>query len=154
MSEPELNFDLPAVMRLGRLPVIEPSADLWQRIVAAHVRRARIRRLALATAGCALAIALLIGTTAGPFATRRAAGVDWQARSQALELQVRALPSRQVNALASDAQAQLMIVDAALQAAYDDGAGRERVNALWEQRSKLLDALLQARRQNVEISRI
>jgi choline dehydrogenase-like flavoprotein len=160
MPEAELNFDQPR-MRLGRLPVMEPSADLWQRIVAEQDRRrrrSRGRRLAALGGTAVVAGTFLIGLLSGAF-DRRAAeqAIDWQARAQALELQLRAQSPASHDRgadFAADAQNELILVDSALQAAYDDGAGRDRVTALWKRRSELLSALLQARRQDLEISRI
>jgi hypothetical protein len=162
MSDSELSFDALPRPALGRLPVVEPAPDLWQRIATAHqqrVQRARVRRRTAVFGGSALAAALLLALGLGG-ADRPAPrdAVDWQARAQALELQLRALaatrPTGPAAALAGTAQNELVLVDAALQAAYDNGAERERLDALWKRRSELLGALLQARSKDVEISRI
>jgi hypothetical protein len=160
MSEPELTFrQLAQHLRLDQLPLAEPSAELWRRIAGAHrlrLRQARVRRLG---AWCGGAGVILLAAVIGWFdRAQTSAGVDWQARAQALELQLRALnaaASRPVDAATGDdAQDELVLVDAALQAAYDEGAAQERVTALWKRRSELLDALVSARRHNMQISRI
>jgi len=163
MSEPELTFhQLAQRLRLDELPLAEPSAELWSRIAAAHrqrARRAHGRRIAAWCAGCGVVLAALLGGTNGWFgAAPSSADVDWQARAQALELQLHALnsaPAPHFDAvIGSDTQNELVLVDAALQAAYDEGAAQEHVNALWKRRSELLDMLVNARRHNMEISRI
>jgi autotransporter translocation and assembly factor TamB len=163
MSESDLSFhQLAHRLRLDDLAQAEPSADLWQKIASAHqrnVRRARVRRGALWGGGCAVVLAALIGAAMGwSWRAQSPVEVDWQARAQALELQLRALnasaPAQASNTLASDAQNELLLVDVALQTAYDDGAEQQQVSALWKRRSELLSALVNARRQNMEISRI
>ena len=160
MSEPDLTFhQIARRLRLDDVPLVDPPVSLWPRIAGAHqqrLRRARARRLTAWCAGCCVVLAALLGVSASWFG-RVQPDVDWQARAQALELQLRALnaaaPDR-AGAAAVDAQNELVLVDGALQAAYDDGAGQERVSALWKRRSELLDALVNARRQNMQISRI
>ncbi|HEY2397276.1 MAG TPA: hypothetical protein VGH81_15045 [Rudaea sp.] len=165
MSEPDLTFhQLAQRLRLEQLPHVEPSAELWPRIARAHrqrLRQARVRRLSAWCGGAGvLLLAALIGASGGWFDMRQPSSttVDWQARAQALELQLRALnaaASRQVDAaIGSDAQDELVLVDLALQAAYDEGAAQERLTALWKRRSELLDVLVSARRHNMQISRI
>jgi hypothetical protein len=161
MSDRELNSE--ALPRLPLLPVVDPAPDLWQRIAAAHqqrVRRAQVRRR-VAFAGRAAAAVTLLVATGMWFGGQRSAPrdtVDWQARAQALELQLRALsasrPGGAAALLVATTQNELVLVDAALQAAYDNGGDRERTDSLWKRRSELLGALLQARTNNVEISRI
>jgi hypothetical protein len=81
--------------------------------------------------------------------------VDWQARAQALELRVRELERGQAPGTAApEAQVALVRLDAALQAAYDAGAERAELNALWRRRSELLAALMHAHQDNVHITRI
>ena len=165
MSNPDLTFrQLAQRLHLEQLPQAEPSPELWPRIAGAHrqrLRQARRRRVGAWCSGVGvLALAALIGASGDWFgmAQQPSASVDWQARAQALELQLRALngaASKHVDAAAGgDAQDELVLVDAALQAAYDEGVAQERVSALWKRRSELLDALLSARRHNMQISRI
>jgi len=162
MHEPELSFQhLAQRLRLRELPVGEPSPDLWQRIAATHagrVRRARVRR---AIVGSSLAAVVLIAILVAPkwlapSATER--DVDWQARAQALELQLRALRDNSGahadSAGALEAQSEIARVDDALQAAYDTGAERDQLELLWKRRSELLGALISVRQRHVEISRI
>jgi hypothetical protein len=162
MSEPELSFrHLTRRLRLRDLPVGEPSADLWQRIADTHagrVRRARVRR-GIVGSGLAAIVLIAILVVPGwlePSATQR--GVDWQARAQALELQLRALSdgggAHAENAGALEAQIEIARVDDALQAAYDTGAQRDQLELLWKRRSELLGALISVRQRHVEISRI
>ncbi|HET7063346.1 MAG TPA: hypothetical protein VFI49_03655 [Rudaea sp.] len=84
--------------------------------------------------------------------------VDWQARAQALELQLRALRdstgARTDNAGALETQSEIARVDDALQAAYDTGAEKDQLELLWKRRSELLGALISVRQRHVEISRI
>jgi hypothetical protein len=102
--------------------------------------------------------ALIVGADGWFGRTQSSVDVDWQARAQALELQLRALDAgasaRAGAPTAVDAQNELALVDVALQSAYDEGAEQQRVRALWKRRSELLSALVNARRQNMEISRI
>src|SRR6478752_4505040 len=95
MSEPELTFHhLAQRLRQSELPVGEPSPDLWQRIADTHagrVRRARVRRGII---GSSLVVIVLIAILVVPKWLEPSAmqrNVDWQARAQALELQLRAL---------------------------------------------------------------
>jgi hypothetical protein len=162
MSEPELSFhELTQRLRLRELPVGEPSPDLWQRIADTHggrVRRARMRRGII---GSGLAALLLVAVVVAPKWLEPSAmerEVDWQARAQALELQLGALrdsTSAHVdNAGALEAQSEIARVDDALQAAYDTGAERDQLELLWKRRSELLGALISVRQRHVDISRI
>jgi hypothetical protein len=162
MSEPELSFhELTQRLRLRALPVGEPSPDLWQRIADTHagrVRRARMRRGIIGSSLAALIlVAVLIAPKwLAPSAMERE--VDWQARAQALELQLRALRdsagAHTDNAGALETQSEIARVDDALQAAYDAGAERDQLELLWKRRSELLGALISVRQRHVEISRI
>jgi hypothetical protein len=103
-----------------------------------------------------LVAVLVVPKWLAPSATER--DVDWQARAQALELQLRALRdstgAHADNAGALEAQAEIARVDDALQAAYDTGAERDQLELLWKRRSELLGALISVRQRHVEISRI
>jgi len=157
VSESQLTSDGNSV-RLGELPIAEPSPDLWGRITHAHqvaLRRARRRRLALWSGSAIALVAALVGASALRAPRNPGGEVDWQARAQALELQLReAATAGRPGALPAEAYSELVRVDRALQAAYDEGAEHPRVTALWKRRSELLNTLLQARRENVEITRI
>jgi hypothetical protein len=162
MSEPELSFqNLAQRLRLRELPVGEPSPDLWQRIADTHagrVRRARVRRgiVGSSLAAIVLLAILVVPKWLEPSAAQR--DVDWQARAQALELQLRALRdssgAHADNAGALEAQSEIARVDDALQAAYDTGAEKDQLELLWKRRSELLGALISVRQRHVEISRI
>jgi hypothetical protein len=162
MSEPQLSFhELAQRLRLRELPVGEPSPDLWPRIAAAHagrVRRARRRRgiIGSSLAVIALVAVLIAPKWLAPAATER--DIDWQARAQALELQLHALQdSTGAHANgdgALEAQSEIARVDDALQTAYDTGAQRDQLALLWKRRSELLGALISVRQRHVEISRI
>ncbi|HZX91784.1 MAG TPA: hypothetical protein VFE67_14175 [Rudaea sp.] len=162
MSEPELSFHhLAQRLRLRELPVGEPSPDLWQRIADTHagrVRQARVRRGIIGSSLVAIVLVaiLVVPKWLEPSATQR--GVDWQARAQALELQLRALRdgtgAHADDAGALEAQAEIARVDDALQTAYDTGAEKDQLELLWKRRSELLGALISVRQRHVEISRI
>ena len=152
MAEQELN--LHAIVR--RLPAAETahvSADLWPRIAAAHQERQRRRRVQrLAGVSLAVAAVLTLAVTGPMWLTRPTAVVDWQARAQALEIQLNALAARgDANGMVD---AELVRIDAALQSAYDRGAPANELIPLWKQRSDLLSALLSARQQQVTLTRI
>lgn len=158
MSWQDLTSRFPSAARFDDLPVVEPSADLWQRIEQAHrarIRSARRRRIG-AMGAFSVAVALIAGGVAVQTMRMHSGGaIDWQARAQALELQLRALDAGQpVEARGGDADGELVRVDAALQAAYDNGGDRQQLDALWKRRSELLNVLVRARTQNLEISRI
>jgi len=162
MSEPELSFhELMQRLRLRELPVGEPSPDLWQRIADSHVGRMRRARMRRGIVGSSLAALILLAVLVAPKWLEPAAtehAIDWQARAQALELQLRALRdsigTHADNAGALETQSEIARVDDALQAAYDTGAERDQLEQLWKRRSELLGALISVRQRHVEISRI
>ena len=131
-----------------------PSADLWARIARAHLaRRARRRRLRV-SASISLAIACLAIVVCWP---ARGPTTDWQARAQALEIELSTLPVHGVgfdNPAALEAESRLMQLDEALQSAYDRGAASTELSPLWKQRSELLSTLLAVRQENVAVTRI
>lgn len=155
MSTQELNFHA-IVQRLSAEPESEPAADLWSRIAHAHLsRRQRWRRQRFAGAG----FAVLAGVAVVLIAARAPStgATDWQARAQALEIQLHARATSgdgTDNALALDAESELVRLDGALQAAYDHGARKSELVPLWKQRSELLSALLAARQQTLAVTRI
>jgi hypothetical protein len=158
MSEPELSFhELTQRLRLRDLPDGEPSPDLWQRIADAHVGRMRRARMRRGIIGSSLAALTLLAVLVAPKWLDAEREVDWQARAQALELQLRALRDNNAhadNAGALETQSEIARVDDALQAAYDTGAEKDQLELLWKRRSELLGALISVRQRHVEISRI
>jgi hypothetical protein len=155
MSTQELNFHALA-QRLATAPMSEPAPDLWSRIERAHLsRRQRRRRVRFAGAGLAV-----IAGVAVFFAASRlpeTVSTDWQARAQALEMQLhaRTVSTADIdNPLSLDTESELARVDGALQTAYDHGATKGELVPLWKQRSELLSALLAARRQSLSVTRI
>lgn len=148
MNEHDLNFhDLAAGLPAR---VVEPlPPDLWPRIAAAHLSRRRLRRWRRMTAGGAT-LAFIAAVLVSVSIWRRVAmpATDWQARAQALELQLDALPLPATSApMARLAESEIANLDASLQAAYDRGAARGDIEPLWQRRSELLDALLSVRQQ-------
>lgn len=158
MSEPQLSFhEMAQRLRLRRLPVSEPSSDLWQRIADAHQSRLRRIRWRRGIVGSGLAAAALAAFLIVPLWLAPAAegDVDWQARAQALELQLHALAAGATDSGGVlEAQSEIARIDSALQTAYDLGAEKEQLAPLWKRRSELLGMLLSVRQQHVEISRI
>ena len=156
MSEHESNFrDLAARLPAGTTAHV-PSADLWPRIAAAHLQRRRQRsRRRLLAGGCAIVLLATLALTVNFWRHAAAPAIDWQARAQALELQLDAMPTPAASdPLAQLAESELAHLDGSLQAAYDRGAAPRDLDPLWQRRSELLDALLSVRRQQVLPSRI
>jgi hypothetical protein len=155
MGTDELTFrDIAA--HLPPPPTFVPAADLWPRIAAAHSARRQRRRMQRIGAGVAvvLAAAVVLLPLAVP---KNSASIDWQARAQALEIELNALTELRANggnAVAFDAEAELSSVDGALQSAYDRGAQKEELAQLWKKRSELLSVLLAARQQQLTLTRI
>lgn len=149
MNEHELNLrDLAARLHASATTHM-PPADLWPRIAATHLARHRQRRgRRLAIAGGALALVAALAFTASTWRHAATPAIDWQARAQALELQLDALPTPAASEpLARLAETELARLDGNLQAAYDRGAPPRDLDPLWQRRSELLDALLSVRRQ-------
>jgi hypothetical protein len=156
MNEHESNFRDLAMRLPASATTHVPSADLWPRIAATHRMRRRQRQLRrLAVAGGALVLVAALAFTAGTWRQAAAPAIDWQARAQALELQLDALPIPAASdPLARLAESELAHLDGNLQAAYDRGAPSRDLDPLWQRRSELLDALLSVRRQHALPSRI
>jgi hypothetical protein len=152
MAEQELNLrDI-----IGRLPpgadMTHLGADLWPRIAQAHQKRLLRRRTQRAAVIGTAAVMLVVAVTVPAWFARPAPAIDWQARAQALEIQLNALAG---TVDADDvADAELARIDVALQAAYDRAAPANELVPLWKQRSDLLSALLVARQQQVTLTRI
>jgi hypothetical protein len=147
----ELNFN---DLARGLQATPEPSADMWSRIAGAHVarrqRRVRVRLAATFAFTLAGAAFFLVAPHLVP-------GTDWQARAQALELELRALPASDDAAegtVAREAESGLGRIDRALQAAYDRGARANELVPLWKQRSELLSTLMAVRQQSASVIRI
>ncbi|HEY4351969.1 MAG TPA: hypothetical protein VGN31_12130 [Paraburkholderia sp.] len=152
----ELNFrDIAA--QLPASPSFLTGGDLWPRIAAAHLARRRTRRIRNVAAG-GIVLTLLI--SASVFfslpSPHESPAVDWQARAQALEIQLNeAIASAPAGTpSASDAEVDLARVDRALQAAYDRGARKNELLPLWKQRSDLLSLLLAVHQQQLALTRI
>jgi len=157
MAKPELTYsELAQHLRLDQLPSAEPPPELWPRIAAARQQLVRRRRLryGIGAAGAAFALAVLLAGPASQSRPQPASAVDWQARAQALELQLHALAPATGAADVSAMQAEIASLDRTLQTAYDEGSDEDRLLPLWKKRSELLDALLDARRRHLQISRI
>jgi len=143
MREQPLNEE-PLHPVLAELPVFAPDAALWSRIAAEHAKRnaaPRPRRwIALAAAAAVVAAVIMVvpkftGTKPGePLA------VEGQRESQALESEWRSLTP--VSARPSVDLARLRIIDAALQSAYDRGAGSDELAPLWKERNDALRGLI------------
>jgi hypothetical protein len=132
---------------LSRLPEFEPPARLRERVRAGW--RERARRPLWLGAALAASLALLALVPRQPPSTPTAAGelATWQARSQALEAElygVRAAAAATPGRLAGEAE--LARLDAALQAAYDRGAGNDELVPLWRARADALQTLVTAYR--------
>lgn len=156
MNDEVLNFrDLAARLPTSAAAHV-PPADLWPRIAAAHRNRSRQRRLRQLTVGggaLALIAALVVWIAVRQYIA--APAIDWQARAQALELQLDALPMPAAgDPMARLAESELAHLDGRLQAAYDRGAAQRDVDPLWQRRSELLNALLSVRRQQTLPSQI
>ena len=155
MSTQELNFHALA-QRLATAPMSEPAPDLWSRIERAHLSRRQHRRR-LRFAGASLTVIAGVAVFLAASRLPETASTDWQARAQALEMQLhtRALSIADIdNPLSLDTESELARVDGALQTAYDHGATKGELVPLWKQRSELLSALLAARRQSLSVTRI
>ncbi|HET8940853.1 MAG TPA: hypothetical protein VFN13_02585 [Rudaea sp.] len=140
---------------IGGAPTVAdlPSPDLWSRIAVAHAQRVR-RRRNVRIAGAALVsvfgiCALLMLSSWHGLTQDATASVDWQARAQALELQLDGLPMPYLSQSPSAMRtvSEISRIDSSLQAAYDGGASRDSILPLWKRRSQLLSALLAERLQ-------
>jgi len=155
MPAQELNFYALA-QHLATAPMSEPAPDLWSRIERAHLSR-RQRRHRLRFVGASLALVAGLAVFLAASRLPEGASTDWQARAQALEMQLhaRTVPIADTeNPLSLDTESELAQVDGALQTAYDRGATKGELVPLWKQRSELLSALLAARRQSLSVTRI
>ena len=136
----------------------QSSAALWSRISATHARRVSRRRWQRLGLGTALTVAIASAALFYPHhAAREQEHIDWQARAQALELQLAVLQSEHAavaSAGADDITAELDAVDQRLRSAYESGPPTVDVSPLWQRRSELLDTLLAARKQGIALTHI
>ncbi len=130
------------------------SDDLWPRIASAHLLRRRKRRWQR-IAGVGMAAALVFVAAAGFHHAKTEPSIDWEARAEALEIQLNQADAMSRGArAAADTESELATVDRALQAAYDRGANKSELVPLWKQRSELLSVLLTVRQQQLALTRI
>lgn len=129
---------------LERLPEHEPDPALWARIqVVRASRQRRRRRQRGAWFGVGLAAAAMLSVVvlsrypapAGPSGEL----ASWRENSQSLEAQWRALAGSPVD---PRSRAQLRLIDAELQSAYDRGAAESELIPLWKSRSAALQDLI------------
>jgi hypothetical protein len=136
----------------------QASKALWSRISVAHTRRVSRRRWQRLGIGATLAVAIVSAMLIYPrHALHETERVDWQARAQALELQLAMLQSEHAavaSAGADDVTFELDAVDQRLRSAYEKGPPTEDVSPLWQRRSELLDTLLAARKQGLALTHI
>jgi hypothetical protein len=161
MTENESTFPLvSARLQMATLRTTEPPGDLWSRIESAHARRTLRRRLRIRTsAGFLVAVLVCVAAMGARWhlsAGSSGAEIDWQARAQALELQLRALesPRGTSSAAIGQVEAELAQVDRSLQSAYDRKPYTNELIPLWKRRSELLDTLLVARKQGLALTSI
>ncbi len=157
MNMKEEASQIPFPLRNELLVDPAPSSDLWSRIETAHrVRgaRRRTRRIGGAVMTCMMAGAVALGVAQFRPAPREP--VDWQARAEALEMQLHALQrdSQVVTNSAGELESELGDIDRSLQTAYEGGAPASDLAPLWKRRSELLDTLIVARKQNLLLTRI
>ena len=160
------NLQTSALLRTITNMESEPPVDLWSRIEAAHGTRVRRRRLRRFLAGGMFSAALVGAVALGGLRVASqmpngSASIDWQARAQALELQLQAL-ERDHGAVgrtvarydAGPAATELADIDRRLQAAYEHGKYTNELVPLWKRRSELLDTLIAARREGLTLTSI
>jgi len=141
---------------IDRLPAFDPPDALWDRVVArrsAHVRRARVRAVALTSVA---ALALVVGWRFAVRAPIDELANDPQARSGALETELASVRagSAAPGATVRDVEARLARVDDALQSAYDRHAQHDELARLWRERSELEAALLAAYQRPADLVRL
>lgn len=163
MSASEAEFSLLAQHLRNEAPAhAEPPADLWQRIENAHALRL-LRRRRRRYAGGAVVAALVCAMTFMDLHLHQQASIasediDWQARAQALELQLHALDrSREATIASTDAsevESELAQVDYRLQTAYEHREYTNELMPLWKRRSELLNTLIAARTHRLTLTHI
>lgn len=146
--------------KLRGLPALEPRVGGWERILAAHRRQQRARRVLVWAAGAAalLVMAVTAGLILRPEATTPSrfpdAGfndiADLMNASRELEMVLRSPSLRSPVLRPAEAarivalEDQLALIDTQL-VAVQAGPSRERALALWSDRVELLDDLVRAR---------
>jgi hypothetical protein len=129
---------------LAELPVFAPDAALWSRIAAEHAKRnatPRPRRwIGIAAAVAAAVVAIVAVPRLTGTKTGEPVALEGQRESQALEREWQSLTP--VSARPSVDLARLRVIDAALQSAYDRGAGTEELAPLWKERNEALRGLI------------
>jgi hypothetical protein len=166
MNETESNPRVASILSDIASTRAEPPADLWARIGKAHVtrvRRRRLRRIAIGgVLGVALVGAIVVTEPLLPKNVVNKNGTDWQARAQALELQLHTLESGSGKTATSadvayrgdPAESELADIDGRLQTAYEHGGNNNELLPLWKRRSELLDTLIKARREGLTLTSI
>lgn len=126
---------------LEGLPDFEPDPGLWARIQAARARRQRRRRNAWLGGGLAAAAVLCVVLLGRDRLPSGSAGdlASWREQAQSLESQWRTMAA---DALDPRSRAELRLIDAELQSAYDRGAGDDELIPLWKLRSAALQDLI------------
>jgi hypothetical protein len=147
--QPVNGADAPHPLLLD-LPVFEPDASLWPRIVAAHAaakapRRRPVRWILGAAAAAAVVVTLLAIVPRAPIEPRASepALTESQHESQSLEREWQALSPAGAQPAGL---ARLHVIDATLQSAYDRGAEADELRPLWQQRNDALRGLILAAR--------
>ena len=148
-------------LRLSDITTTPPSVDiavsddLWTRIASAHQARLRKRRQRRGAGVGMVAVLVVAGLVGMYHGISVESTVDWEARAEALEIQLNQAETMSHGArVTADTENELARVDGALQAAYDHGADKSELVALWKQRSELLSVLLTVRQQQLALTRI
>ena len=157
-------MNIPSPLARLRDPVLDQQAvaALWERIATTHQQRVRRRRWQRFGAASVLAASLLAAVALfHPLrfeSMRDDEPVNWQARAQALELQLAVLQSEHAASVASvgvtGLESELAEIDARLRSAYELGPSAEDIAPLWKRRSELLDTLLASRKQGLALTHI
>lgn len=153
MGEPEMSLKS---LHLDDLPTFDPPDHLWPRIVAERQRRQASRRRTFVGAALAAGIALAAVALPHLMSSRPPAFdngvVELQRRSQALEHELAALTTDGAGPIESEAE--LRLIEVALQAAYDRGGELEEIAPLWRQRNELLSSLIAVHAAGGQLTRI
>jgi hypothetical protein len=141
-------------LHLDDLPEFDPPADLWPRIATAYERRRTSRRRTIVgtalAAGIALA-AVVLPQLRSPIAPAENPLVALQARSQSLEHELADLAG---SAAPIESEAELRLIESALQAAYDRGGSEAEIAPLWQARNDVLSSLIAVHAAGGRLTRI